>query len=143
MGQEKVINNRQFGSITIDMSKVVTFPDGILGFEEVRDYAIVDFEDYEPFQWLIAIDAPDVLFPIISPILVKQDYSPPLTKPSVSQIGDFKDEDLLIYVIVTIKPEGKAVTANLKGPLIINQKTRLGQQVILETDQYSLVEPVV
>jgi len=142
MGQEKIINSRQFGAVKIDMDKIVTFPDGIFGFEEFHEFALIHFEEYEPFQWLIALNDPDVIFPIISPILVEKSYAPPIAKESISRIGEFADEDLLLYAIVTIRPKGEEVTANLKGPIVINQKTRIGQQVVLESDEYSLRQSV-
>lgn len=126
MGQEKIIKNRQFGDITVDLTKTVTFPDGVIGFEDLREYILIDFEEYEPFQWLIAIDDPEVVFPIVSPIVVKKDYEPPIARESLNKIGDFKDEDLLIYSIITIKPKGEKITANLKGPIVINQKNPVG-----------------
>lgn len=143
MKQERIINNRQIGSIKVDPSKVITFPEGVLGFEEIHEYVIIDFEEHEPFQWLVALNDPEVQFPIISPILVKEDYSPSLAREAVSQIGDFADKDLLLYAIVTIKPGATRVTADLKGPLIINQKTRLGKQIILDSDEYPLDHPVI
>lgn len=143
MKQERIIKNRQMGSIKVDPSKVITFPEGILGFEDIREYVIIDFEDHEPFQWLVALDDPEVQFPIISPILVKENYSPSLARETVSQIGDFSDEDLLLYAIVTIRPGAAKVTADLKGPIIINQKTRLGKQIVLDSDEYPLDHPVI
>lgn len=143
MKQERIIKNRQMGSIKVDPSKVITFPEGVLGFEDIREYVIIDFEDHEPFQWLVALDDPEVQFPIISPLLVKEDYSPSLARETVSQIGDFSDEDLLLYAIVTIRPGAIKVTADLKGPIIINQKTRLGKQIILDSDEYPLDHPVI
>jgi len=149
MGAQATIHNSQFGKVNIDLDKVITFPEGILGFEEIKKYVIIELAEYEPFQWLIALDDPEVMFPIISPILVRKDYDPELTKKDITKIGEFEEKDLLLYTIVTIKGkeekgvEVKSVTANLKGPLIINQVTRLGQQVILEEPSYEIVYPLI
>ena len=34
------------------------------------------------------------------------------------------------------------MTTNLLGPIVINQKERLGKQVILEENKYSTKEPI-
>ncbi|MCP4723551.1 MAG: flagellar assembly protein FliW [bacterium] len=131
------IENNQLGKVEIDRDKVVIFPEGLIGFEDLKNFVIIDLEEYEPFQWLLCVDDPDITFPIISPIIVVDPYEPDITREMAYNLGDFKDEDLLIYTIVTIRPELNKVTANLLGPIIINQSTRLGHQVVLKDDEYS------
>jgi flagellar assembly factor FliW len=138
MAESFTIKNSQFGELTIDPARIIAFPEGILGFEDLKRYAIQVFEDYEPFHWLISVDDPEVLFPIISPKLVKEDYNPEVHQEDVRLLGDFKDEDLLMYLIVTLGSGEHQVTANLKGPLFINQAEAMGQQVVLESDEYPL-----
>ena len=70
-------------------------------------------------------------------------YQPKVTTEDVTSIGDFTDEDLIMYAIVTIKADSNQATANLKGPIIINQKEKLAQQVIIDSDEYSLEHPFI
>ena len=140
MAKEIILNNSQFGRVFIEENKIITFPQGIIGFEDLKRYAILVFEEYQPFQFLISVEDPEISFPVMSPILVNESYSPNISKDEVSLIGDFKDEDLIMYVIVSIKGDITGVTANLKGPIIINQVERLGQQIILESEEYLLDE---
>ena len=139
----RTIYNNQFGEITFDEDKVVNFVDGILGFEDLKKYIILDIEDFEPFQWLISIEDSNIAFPIISSLAVMEDYSPDLKKKEIEYfLDEFEDKDLLLYVIVTIKDNMKKVTANMKGPIIINQKSRNGIQVIVE-ENFSTVHPLI
>ncbi len=131
------IENPQLGPIKVETDKITTFHEGLIGFEDLKRFVIIDLEEYEPFQWLLSIDDPDISFPIISPILVIDEYSPAISKAEAYNLGEFQDHDLLLYVIVTIRPELKRVTANLKGPLIVNIKQGLGQQIVLDDDRYS------
>jgi len=136
---EKTIENSQFGEIKYSEDKVVLFEESILGFEDLKRYIILDVQEFEPFQWLISIDDPEISFPIISPLVVKEDFAPNLSKKEIEYfIGEFKDEELLLYVIVTIKDNLQKVTANLKGPIIINQNSRKGIQIIVEEDYPSV-----
>lgn len=136
MAETFTVENPQLGTLTIDPDKVTTFPEGIIGFEDLKQFAIIDLEEYKPFQWLLSIDDPEISFPIISPLLVVDTYEPNISRAEAHNLGEFTDTDLLLYAIVTIRPEMKKITANLKGPIIINQKLRLGQQIVLADDKY-------
>jgi len=138
MGEIITVENPQLGRVTIASDKIATFPDGLIGFENLKQYAIIDLVDFEPFQWLLSIDEPGIIFPIISPLLVVETYAPLITKDDAYNLGEYEDNDLLLYAIVTIRPEIKRVTANLRGPVIINQKLRLGQQIVLDDEGYSM-----
>ena len=137
MDKKFTVVNPQLGTLTIDPDKISTFPEGLIGFEDLTQFAIIDLEEYEPFQWLLSIDEPDITFPIISPLLVIDDYNPEISRAEAYNLGEFEDRDLLLYAVVTIRPEMQLVTANLKGPVIINQKQRLGQQIVLADERYS------
>jgi len=140
---EKAIENTQFGKIEYVEDKIVVFQEGIIGFEDLRKFIILDIKEFEPFQWLISVEDPDIAFPLISPLVVKEDFAPNLSKNAIQFfIDEFEDKELLLYVIVTIKDNLKKVTANLKGPIIINQKSKKGLQVIVEED-YSAVYPFI
>jgi len=130
------VKNLQLGTVSIDTDKIATFPEGLIGFEELTRFAIIDLEEYEPFQWLLSLDDPEIIFPIISPILVVENYNPVISRAEAYRLGEFEDEDLLLYAIVTIRPELGKVTANLKGPIIINQKLKMGQQIVLTDEKY-------
>lgn len=136
MAKTFTVENPQLGTLTIDPDKVTTFPEGIIGFEDLKQFAIIDLEEYKPFQWLLSIDDPEITFPIISPLLVVDTYEPDISRAEAYNLGEFTDTDLLLYAIVTIRPEMKKITANLKGPIIINQILRLGQQIVLADDRY-------
>ena len=138
MAEMITIENRQFGTLTIDPDKIITFPEGILGFEDLKRYTIQVFEEYEPFHWLISLDDPEVLFPIISPKLVKEDYDPEVHTADITLMGEYAEADLLLYLIATIGSGEDKVTANLKGPVFINQARAIGQQVVLESDEYPM-----
>jgi len=137
MSSQIILENSQLGKITIEPDMVATFPEGLIGFEHLTRFAIVDFAEYAPFQWLLSIDDPEISFPIISPLLVVEKYEPSISRAETYNLGDFEDKDLLLYAIVTIRPEIGIVTANLKGPIIINRVTKMGQQIVLHEEEYS------
>jgi flagellar assembly factor FliW len=113
----------------IEEQQIVTFPDGLFGFETIKEYALLDAER-QPFLWLQSLEAEHIAFIIINPFVFRPDYELDIDDELVRDIGIAGPEDAMIFSIVTILPD-EPMTANLQGPLIINKKTRIGKQGIL------------
>jgi len=108
---------------------VVHLPLGLLGFEQVKNYSLLTKPDEEPFMWFQMDNAPHKAFLVISPFLPFPEYQPDLSAADVEFLGLTAPQDALLLTIVTLKREGGAVI-NLKGPIVINQRTLIGKQVI-------------
>jgi flagellar assembly factor FliW len=127
------ILTRQLGELEFDETFIITFPEGLIGFEQHQRFIIVNDEDSEPFRWLISIDDSDIGFPLIEPALVYSDYQPNLS---------FSSEEASLFSIVTLNPHLEKVTLNLKGPIIIHNNSRIGKQVVLPSDKYTTAHPM-
>lgn len=122
----------RFGSFEVKEESVLTFPSGLLGFPEQTQYVILDHDTDVPFKWLQAVGDPDLAFVILDPADIVQGYSVALTPEALAELKSDRSDDLSIAVILTIPSEDPAsVTANLRGPLVINPRTKLGKQVVL------------
>jgi flagellar assembly factor FliW len=124
--------NRQFGELEFEQKHVVEFPDGIPGFEEYRNYLIVDDEDSQPFRWLVSLEVPDLSFAMIDPALIIDSYCS----------GMFNNPDVIVFLLVALKTPLKASTANLRSPIVIDNATRSGRQVILDDESLSVRHPL-
>jgi len=58
------LKTKPFGEIDVDERQVVDFPEGILGFDHIRKFAILDSHEKSPFKWLQALEEPDLAFEI-------------------------------------------------------------------------------
>ncbi|MDY6850663.1 MAG: flagellar assembly protein FliW [Thermodesulfobacteriota bacterium] len=132
------IPTSRFGQVEIDPQAIISMPRGLIGFPEQKRYIILRHNPESPFFWFQAVDAPDLAFVIVDPLIFKPDYDVPLPKPLLADLKAVKPEDLGIYVIVTI-PTGhpEKMTANLLGPLLINTASRLARQLVLDKSRYS------
>jgi flagellar assembly factor FliW len=124
------VKTKTYGEIDADERQLVSFPEGILGFEKFKDYILLDAQQ-KPFFYLQSIDVPDLAFILIDPFLFRPDYSIDADDDALGAIGVSQPGDVLVFAIVTVPGEGGAVTANLMGPLIINKSKRLGMQIVL------------
>jgi len=124
------IATKAYGLIDVDERQRIVFPAGLLGFERHKDYLLLDAER-QPFYWLQSMDAEQVAFVLVSPFLFRPDYELTLGNSDLAEIGILSPEKALVFSIVTVPPDGTAITANLQGPLVINRDERLGKQTVL------------
>lgn len=122
---------------------VITFPSGIPGFEDNKQFAIISTPEYAPFDWLVCVDGSKLRFAIINPMLILPEYSPNMVKEQLEVLSIQKPEDILMYVIVTISEDPMNSTANFIGPIVINKIKKIGKQIIVDDDRYSTQEPIL
>lgn len=135
----------RFGALEVEDRSLLTFPTGILGFPDRTRYVILDHDTDAPFKWLHCVEQPDLAFVIIDPMLFKPDYHVHPGADALAEIQAADDEDLIIAVLLTIPSDDPSrITANLRGPLIMNPQSRLCKQVVLSDDRptrYPLFAP--
>lgn len=131
------IQTKRFGSIEIDPSRVISFPKGLIGFSEYRDYTVLNIGGGNgPLQWLQSLQEPSLGFVTLSLYEVFPNYSPDFCSSDLSVLGNSPD-DLVTLSVVTVPADVRQMTANLQAPLIINPVKRLGEQVIVMSPEYS------
>ena len=136
-----LIKTRHFGEVDLADDKILTFDNGILGFEDHKQYTILfDSEEEErpAVSWLQCCDYPELALPVISPLGVKEDYNPGVEDELFKSLGDLRDDNLVILTTLTVTSDIKKMTTNLKAPIIINSDTRKGAQVIVENQDYPI-----
>ena len=126
-------NNIQFGEMEYDEKHVLSFPDGLIGFEENRRFLIVHDVDSEPFRWLVSLEEGDLSFPLVE-----------LSNNSNEIFAKyFAQDNVTLFAVVSIKPEIDDSTINLKSPIVIDTVNRTGHQVVLDDDQLNVRTPLV
>jgi flagellar assembly factor FliW len=122
--------SRQFGDIEYQETHEFQFPDGIIGFEHLRKFLIIDDEDAQPFRWLVSLEDPNLSFPMIPPSIVVPDYEPALPGGAT------------VFAVAVLNEPIEESTVNLRAPVIIDTATRTGRQVVVEQDRHSLQHPL-
>ncbi len=61
------ITTKPFGETEVDEKQVIDFDDGILGFDYIKKFAILDSKDNSPFKWMQALGHTELAFIIIRP----------------------------------------------------------------------------
>lgn len=130
------------GVVQVQDDKILTFEEGLFGFEDYKKFALIDSE-YEPFIWLQSIENQNLAFLIIDPFLVCSSYEADIDDSSLVKIGVTKPEDVVIMTIVTVPQDGSAITANFQGPLVINKQNKKCLQVILTDNRWTTKVDIV
>ena len=136
---------RIFGTIEIEDEKIVTMEKGMIGFPELKHFALIFDEEKEEkdrtIMWFQSMDDGDIAFPVMEPHKALEDYQPKINLEVASVLGDFRDEDIYTLVTVTVPRDIEKLTCNLQAPILVNTKNNKAVQVIVENDypiKYSL-----
>jgi len=128
----------------LDAAERIHFPEGILGFDGLHDFLLTASEEFRPFYGLVAESPPGVGFILAPPSLFSRSpYELPVSAEDrrVLQLGPRDEPE--IYVIVNPSRDGGEVTANLKGPIVVNVRCRLAKQVVVYNPSFSLRAPLL
>ena len=124
-----LVQTKPYGEIDVDERQMIYFPFGILGFENLKNYVLIDAKQ-QPFYWLQSLDVLEIAFVLINPFLFRPDYSIDVPDEELDEIQIESEKDILVFAIVTIPENQSKMTANLQGPIIINKKLKQGRQAI-------------
>lgn len=138
------ITTKAFGDITIDEDRIIKFPNGIIGFPDLTDFAMIHDEEggIGTIYWLQSLQEPAFAMPVMDPLIVKEDYNPEVDDELLKPLGELKEDELLVLVTVTVPRDLEKMTVNLKGPIIINANNRKACQVIIEGEGYNVKFPI-
>lgn len=137
------VKTSRFGEIEVEEKNILDFKQGLLAFDHLRKFLLLDIPENPAFKWLQSLEDPEITFLLVDPFLIKTDYSLELADSLQDELQIEKEEDVLVYTTVTVPKSGfKDATTNLVGPIIINWKKKRGKQVILEQEGLSIKYPL-
>ena len=117
------IKNNYFGKIEFDEKIIVNFSDGIIGFEELKKFLLIN-NNNGLFLWLTSVEEPEIVFPLFALDVLYNNYP--------------KEQDYEAFGIVKLDRKPENITVNLKSPVYINEKTRSGFQKIIDAENYPI-----
>ena len=134
---------RVVGEIELAEDQIIEMPSGMIGFPDVRRFALLAFDDPEvPFVYWQCVDDPSLCFILIDPALLFPDYEVVLPAELLEDIELESAPDGSVYVTVTIPSDPQEMTANLMGPLVVNRSARKAKQLVLSDPRYNTKHPI-
>lgn len=132
------IETRALGPVEATPESFVTMPEGILGYDAQREFALVAPADYAPFLWLLSFDDPSIAFPVLPARQALADYQPTLGTSDARSIGAVESDAIEYYVLAAHDPADGRLTVNLRAPIALNPATRLARQVVLSDGRWTV-----
>ncbi len=120
----------RIGNIELDRDKFIHMPKGLIGYDDEKEYTIIEYRQNSPFYIYQSTKTPDFGVLITDPYFFLSEYTVKLSEAEQNILQAESAEDINVFVTVTI-PHGKPedITLNLSGPIFINYKKRLALQV--------------
>jgi len=129
------VRTTRFGTVDVAEDRVITFPKGLLGFQQYKKYCLLQPSDDACFFWLQCVDEPGLAFVVTDPNMFFPDYAVPVRSEQMGDLRLKRLEDSQVLVIVN--KVGQTLTGNLQGPLVINAAERTGEQFVLAEKKWT------
>lgn len=136
------IQTSRFGSVQCLEEDVILFPEGILGFADLRRFVLVDDPSDEIFAWLQSCEIPQIAFPVLEPELFTANYQLNLTKHDLESLDMKSSTGTRTFSIITVPEDPTQMTANVKAPIVINVAKRIARQIVLQDNNLAIREPI-
>ncbi|MCK6599410.1 MAG: flagellar assembly protein FliW [Bdellovibrionaceae bacterium] len=137
-----LIQTSRFGQVKFESDDVINFPEGLLGFSDLRKFVLVDDPSDEIFIWLQSCESPQIAFPLLEPELFVTNYQPGLTKTDLESLKLSHTDKTRSFCVITIPDDPTQMSANMKAPIIINMTLKIARQCVLQDNSLAIREPI-
>jgi flagellar assembly factor FliW len=120
----------RLGRRSVDKTRFITFPRGLIGFENEQEFVLLQIRPDAPLLVLQSVKTPQLGFLVTDPRCFLPDFTPRLTDAELSLLDMENLNDAAILVTVSIPMgEPEKTTLNLTGPIVINHLRCVGMQI--------------
>ena len=126
-------SNKKTKGVSLNIEK------GLPGFEDVKEYQLSEIPEHPGFLVLKGKGGPSFLV-LGDPQRFFADYAVHIERDKMTGLGD--EEEIEVYLLITVPADPQAMTANLLAPLLVNRKKQKGKQVVLYESDYSTRHPL-
>lgn len=131
----------RFGEIEYDPAAVLNFPEGLIGFEELRDFVVMPNEKEGPLFWIQSVEDPQVALVLTDPTNFFLDYQVAPEQQERDKLTISEEASCFSLVVVTVHPD-RRITLNLAAPILFAPESNKAIQVILENSGYDIQTPL-
>jgi len=122
----------RFGALEVEEDRVIRFTSGIPPFTDVLHYVLVARTEELPFQWLQAVDDPELAFVVADPLVFFPDYAPAIAPADRQELGLGREEAVQVLVLLVVSRSAGSIMANLLAPVVINPQRQTAKQIVTD-----------
>jgi flagellar assembly factor FliW len=132
-----VIESPVLGSIHVEQGDIYSFPHGIPGFEEHKQFVIVQPDPATPFAYLQSTEQSELVLLVTNPFLFYPSYDFEVPDQFAEELRIENREDVAVWCVVTVPEQMEQATVNLLAPILVSVRARVGRQTILTNTVYT------
>jgi len=122
------INTTRFGTVATQSGDILYFPLGLPGWEHLDRWVLLADRAGGDVVWLQSVDRGEIALAAVDPRRFVPQYLLHARRWELGPVGNSAAGDLRTLVIVS--HDGEGLTINLKAPLVVDLRRRLGCQTI-------------
>lgn len=133
------IRSSRFGELEVPVTSIFTIVNGIIGFPNFNKYTLLEYNP--PFSWLHSVENPELAFVVVNAAEFGEEYRVPLP------VGDRdielrENDDVAAVNLVCVRSDPTQTTVNMKAPVVVNLRTMLGRQIVIDDPRYPVRMPL-
>jgi flagellar assembly factor FliW len=137
------LEGTRFGTIEFTESDIINVQDGMIGFEAYHSYVVVPAKPNSAFSWMQSTEVPALAFLVTDPNQFIADYTPEIADSDAQALELKEGTDHMVLVTTKIPPgQPNQATVNLAAPIVINVETRQARQIVLESPNFHMRQPI-
>ncbi|MFO7861596.1 MAG: flagellar assembly protein FliW [Desulfosalsimonas sp.] len=138
---KKTLQTR-FGDVSYDPDKMIRFPEGLVGFEQLLDFVVLPNRGKDdPLFCFQSVEEPHLSFLLINPALFFPDYQIAPGPEELEKLAIKETDPYFVLTTITFHDD-QSITLNLLAPVIYTPKTDRALQVILDGSGYKAKTPL-
>lgn len=131
-----IIKTKYHGEIKIDEGQIISFENGLPGFNDETQFVVLPLSEDSPFLALQSVKQEHIAFIVASPFIFFKGYEFDIDHATLELLHIEDIEDVEVMAILTLEEPFENTTANLKAPIIVNKKEMKAKQIILHDASY-------
>ena len=130
-----------FGQLSYNPDKLVHFPEGLIGFEGLRDFIVMPINKDDFLFCFQSVEETHVAFLFVNPVLFFPDFLIHIGGEEREKLGIKANDDYFVLTTITYHQD-QTVTLNLLAPVIYAPKTDMAIQIVLDGSGYQTKTPL-
>ena len=126
------LETKRFGTLSIEDDRLFFFPQGIVGFESLRQWVLLSDPSSPAVAWLQSASSRDHAIAVISPRAFFQSYRVGVDRRDLLPLK-LRTNDR-VYVLTTVAGHVGRLETNLRAPILLNLTRRIGVQTVTSED---------
>ena len=124
--------------VTVSEKDLWSFPEGLIGFPDLRRFALVALEQAPPFRLLASLDEPAFGLVVVDPRAIVPDSELAFSEEDLAPLEAAGPEELEVAVSVVLPTESSPFAVNLRAPIVMSGPRRRGVQRASPNEAHAL-----